>query len=100
MTGYAELCTTSNFTFLKGASHPEGLVVRAAYLGLAVVAITDQNSLAGVVRAHVALREMQRARDKLGEGGKVRSEAQVDTSSRAVASGAVLARGQPAICPV
>ena len=93
MTGYAELCTTSNFTFLKGASHPEELVVRAADLGLAAIAITDQNSLAGVVRAHVALREMQRARDKLGEGARVRSETQIDASSRAVETGPVLAGG-------
>lgn len=59
--GYAELCVTSNFTFLHGASHPEELVARAAELGLAAIAITDRNSLAGVVRAHVALRELARA---------------------------------------
>jgi len=82
MTGYAELCTTSNFTFLKGASHPEELVVRAADLGLAAIAITDQNSLAGVVRAHVALREMQRARDKLGEGATHRSKTVVALASK------------------
>jgi error-prone DNA polymerase len=58
--GYAELCVTSNFTFLTGASHPEELVLRAAELGLQAIAITDRNSLAGVVRAHVALRELRR----------------------------------------
>jgi hypothetical protein len=47
----AELCVTSNFTFLTGASHPEELVTRAAELGLAAIAITDRNSVAGVVRA-------------------------------------------------
>ncbi|MEM1424017.1 MAG: PHP domain-containing protein, partial [Planctomycetota bacterium] len=52
--GYAELSVTSNFTFLTGASHPEELVERAAALGHRAVAITDTNSLAGVVRAHVA----------------------------------------------
>ena len=57
---YAELCVTSNFSFLRGASHPEELVLRAAELGLAAIAITDRNSLAGVVRAHVALRELAR----------------------------------------
>ena len=47
---YAELCVTTNFTFLTGASHPEEIVTRAAQLGLEAVAITDRNSLAGVVR--------------------------------------------------
>ncbi|MFV0475951.1 MAG: error-prone DNA polymerase, partial [Pikeienuella sp.] len=60
MTGYAELCATSNFTFLTGASHPEELMKRAAELGLSAIAVTDRNSLAGVVRAHVALKEMKR----------------------------------------
>ena len=40
---YAELCVTSNFSFLRGASHPEELVTRAADLGLAAIAITDRN---------------------------------------------------------
>ncbi len=55
--GYAELAVTSNFTFLRGASHPDELVRQAASLGHAAVAITDWNSLAGVVRAHVAAKE-------------------------------------------
>ena len=46
--------STSNFTFLRGASHPEELVTTAAALGLRAIAITDRNSLAGVVRAHQA----------------------------------------------
>ncbi len=58
--GYAELCCTSNFTFLRGASHPEELVSRAAQLGLNALAITDHNSLAGVVRAYSALKELRR----------------------------------------
>ncbi len=53
---YAELCTTSNFTFLVGASHPEEFVVRAGELNLAAVAITDRNSFAGIVRGHAAAR--------------------------------------------
>ncbi len=51
---YAELHALSNFTFLRGASHPEELVGRAAALGYKALALTDECSLAGVVRAHVA----------------------------------------------
>ncbi len=50
---YAELHCRSNFSFLTGASHPEELVERAAALGYGAIAITDECSLAGVVRAHV-----------------------------------------------
>ena len=58
-SGYAELCTTTNFTFLTGASHPEEMVTRAAELGLAAIAITDRNSLAAVVRAYSALKVLR-----------------------------------------
>ncbi|MBM3346711.1 MAG: PHP domain-containing protein, partial [Betaproteobacteria bacterium] len=51
---YAELHCLSNFTFLRGASHAEELAQRAAELGYTALAITDECSLAGVVRAHVA----------------------------------------------
>ena len=54
---YAELHCASNFSFLRGASHPEELVGRAAALGYAALAITDECSLAGIVRAHVAAKE-------------------------------------------
>jgi error-prone DNA polymerase len=54
---YAELFCFSNFTFLRGASHAEELAERAAQLGYAGLAITDECSLAGVVRAHVAAKE-------------------------------------------
>ena len=54
---YAELHCISNFTFLRGASHPEELVARAKELGYAALAITDECSLAGVVRAHVEARD-------------------------------------------
>jgi error-prone DNA polymerase len=53
---YAELHCLSNFTFLRGASHPEELVERARKLGYAALALTDECSLAGVVRAHAAAR--------------------------------------------
>ncbi len=52
--GYAELHCLSNFTFLRGASHPEELVERAIALGYQALAITDECSLSGVVRAHEA----------------------------------------------
>ncbi len=54
---YAELCATSNFTFLTGASHPEELATRAKDLGLKALAVADRNSLAGIVRAHAAAKE-------------------------------------------
>ena len=57
LPGYAELHCLSNFSFLRGASHPEELVERAAALGYAALAITDECSVAGVVRAHLAVRD-------------------------------------------
>jgi error-prone DNA polymerase len=76
---YAELCVTTNFTFLTGASHPEELVTRAAELGLKAIAITDRNSLAGVVRAYAALKELKR---EATEAIKIRSERQMDSTTR------------------
>ena len=57
LPGYAELHCRSNFTFLTGASHPGELVQRAQQLGYAALAITDECTLAGVVRAHVQAKE-------------------------------------------
>jgi error-prone DNA polymerase len=56
---YAELHCRSNFSFLTGASHPEELVERAAALGYGALAITDECSLAGVVRAHIEAKAQQ-----------------------------------------
>ncbi|MBN3734940.1 error-prone DNA polymerase [Burkholderia sp. Tr-20390] len=58
LPAYAELFCLSNFTFLEGASHAEELVKRAAQLGYSGIAITDECSLAGVVRAHVAAKDL------------------------------------------
>ena len=80
MTAYAELCVTTNFTFLTGASHPEEMVTRATELGLAAIAITDRNSLAGVVRAYSALKELRRSAEE--EAIKIRSQQMVDSCSR------------------
>ena len=55
---YAELHCVSNFSFLRGASHPEELVEQAQRLGYEALAITDECSLAGVVRAHVAAKQV------------------------------------------
>jgi DNA-directed DNA polymerase III PolC len=54
---YAELHVLSNFSFLRGASHPEELVEQAKHLGYRALALTDECSLAGVVRAHAAAKE-------------------------------------------
>ena len=52
MTAYAELAVTTNFSFLRGASHPQEMVATADELGLAAIGIADRNSFAGVVRAY------------------------------------------------
>jgi error-prone DNA polymerase len=52
MSTYAELAVTTNFSFLRGASHPQELVARADELGLTAIGIADRNSFAGVVRAY------------------------------------------------
>ncbi len=56
-TQYAELHALSNFTFLRGASHPEELVATAAALGYEALAITDECTMSGIVRAHMAAKE-------------------------------------------
>src|SRR5262245_35094150 len=58
LPAYAELHCLSNFSFLRGASHPEELVERAHALGYAAMAITDECSLAGAVRAHLAAKDL------------------------------------------
>lgn len=54
---YTELQVTTNFSFLRGASHPEEMVEQAALLGNDAIAITDRNTFAGIVRAHVAAKK-------------------------------------------
>ncbi len=54
LPAYAELHCLSNFSFLRGAAHPEELVERAKTLGYAALALTDECSFSGIVRAHVA----------------------------------------------
>lgn len=81
MSRFAELQTLSNFSFLRGASHPEELVQRAAELGYEAIAITDECSFAGIVKAHVAAQELEKA----GQPIKliIGSEFRIHASSRA-----------------
>src|SRR5947207_4435210 len=61
MTRYVEFAATSNFSFLWGASHPEELITQAARLDYFGFGLSDRNSVAGVVRAHLAKRETELA---------------------------------------
>ncbi len=63
MTAYAELAVTTNFSFLRGASHPREMVMQAALLGHAAIGIADRNTLAGVVRAYDAHNQMKEQTD-------------------------------------
>ena len=65
---YAELHCKTNFSFLEGASHAHELVERAGVLGYAALAVTDRNTLAGVVRAHAAAREQSLASLRKDDG--------------------------------
>lgn len=57
---FVELSATSNFSFLKGAAHPEEYMERAALMGMPALAIADENSVAGIVRAHSQARKIRR----------------------------------------
>ncbi|MDP3747437.1 MAG: error-prone DNA polymerase [Phenylobacterium sp.] len=65
MTRYAELQATTNFSFLRGASHPDELVFTAACLGMGAIGIVDRNSLAGVVRAWSEMRRLGQGATKI-----------------------------------
>jgi error-prone DNA polymerase len=69
MKGYAELAVTTNFSFLRGASKPKDLVVRALELGHKGIGVADRNTVAGVVRAYSALKDLNADfAEKYGEG--------------------------------
>ncbi|MFC0406771.1 error-prone DNA polymerase [Roseomonas elaeocarpi] len=75
LPGYVELSPRSNFSLLDGASHPAELVLRAQELGHAAIGLCDTNSLGGIVRAHVAARELELpfvpgVRLRLADGGE------------------------------
>lgn len=65
MSAYAELAVTTNYSFLRGASHPQDLAKRAAALGYTAIGIADRNTLAGVVRAYSALQELKDPKPRL-----------------------------------
>ncbi|HEY4996277.1 MAG TPA: PHP domain-containing protein, partial [Aestuariivirga sp.] len=71
MSAYAEIAVTTNYSFLRGASHPKELVETAAQLGHAAIGIADRNTLAGVVRAYAALQEIKGDKPKLLVGARL-----------------------------
>ena len=76
VTTYAELVVTTNFSFLRGGSHPEELVEHAIKLGVAGLGIADRNTVAGVVRAHTAAQEddadgVKRTKLKIAPGARL-----------------------------
>ena len=71
MSDYAEIAVTTNYSFLRGASHPGELVQMAASLGLAAIGIADRNTLAGVVRAYTAYQEIKGNKPKLLVGSRL-----------------------------
>ncbi len=71
MKAYAEIAVTTNYSFLRGASHPKEFVETAALLGHAAIGIADRNTLAGVVRAYAALQEIEGDKPKLLIGARL-----------------------------
>ena len=63
-TRFAELVVATNFSFLRGASQPTDMVARAIQLGMTGIGIADRNTVTGVVRSHVALREARNEIDR------------------------------------
>ena len=79
MTMFAELCASTHYSFLRGASSPANMVMQAMTLGMTGIGIADRNSVAGVVRAHAALR---RAREDAAEEGLTLPELKLIVGSR------------------
>jgi error-prone DNA polymerase len=68
---YAEIAITTNYSFLRGASHPQEFALAAQLLGLKAIGIADRNTLAGVVRAYSALQELKGEKPKLLVGARL-----------------------------
>ena len=81
MTAFAELAASTHYSFLRGASSPADMVMQAMALGMTGIGIADRNSVAGVVRAHAALR---RAREDAEEEGLVLPDFKLIVGSRLV----------------
>jgi len=71
MNAYAEIAVTTNYSFLRGASHPKELIEQAARLGHVAIGIADRNTLAGVVRAYAALQDIKGDKPKLLVGARL-----------------------------
>ncbi len=71
MSAYAEIAVTTNYSFLRGASHPWEVAGIAAELGHAAIGIADRNTLAGVVRAYAAVQEIKGDKPKLLVGARL-----------------------------
>ena len=87
---YAELHALSNFTFLRGASHPEELVETAAALGYEALAITDECSMSGIVRAHAAAKETGLKKLIIGSELRLRSGRKLVVLAQNISGYAVL----------
>jgi hypothetical protein len=68
---YAEIAITTNFSFLRGASHPKEFALAAALHGIAAIGIADRNTLAGAVRAYDALEQIEGDKPKLLVGARL-----------------------------
>ncbi|WP_293987193.1 error-prone DNA polymerase [Sphingomonas sp.] len=75
MTGFAELVAATNYSFLRGASHPKHMVAEAIRLGMKAIGIADRNTVAGVVRAYIALKESREGWSKQATKAKTKHEA-------------------------
>jgi len=71
MSAYAEVAVTTNYSFLRGASHPKEMVQTAAEHGYTAIGIADRNTLAGIVRAYTALQEIEGEKPKLLVGARL-----------------------------
>ena len=92
---FAELCITSNFTFLTGGSHPEEYARRASELAMHAFAIADHNSVAGIVRAHCELKALKREVDEAQRVARGEVEGP-STLAHVVSPDAVIPRQIPA----
>ena len=96
---FVELSATSNFTFLTGGSHPQDYIRRAGFMSMPAMAVADENSVAGIVRAHSEAREIGRVvaeRQARGGTGSDRPARAAGPAARALARHATVPRLIPA----